>query len=427
MKIDRRSLIVAGAALPFASGAAWGRSSFARDGLVKLPEGMIRGRIGDGIAVFRAIPYAAPPTGSLRFAPPQRAAPWQGVRDATAYAPAPIQSDPMFGASAAEYLGTVTRSEDCLYLNIVAPESPGPHPVFVWIHGGGNESGAASQMPAANGIFARDGIVQVTIGYRVGMLGFLELGTLLGERYRGSGNNGLKDIVAGLKWVRRNIHLFGGDPRRVTLGGESAGAKNTLSIMAAPAARGLFNQVIVQSGGETLHTLAAAEKIGGSVGSLMQGAGRRPEALLTMTADEILALQTKFKATYDRPWPFRSVIDGQFLLRSLLAAIKAGAGDHTAMLIGTNRDESIIFLDRSLVGKPLSQQEVANQEIAEAAPIFAKYRSAYPKLSDIALRVRFLSAAEYWVASAAIATAHELRGRSPTYISFRSPSDLGTV
>lgn len=414
--VDRRSFILGGFALPFVSGTAWGRSGVAADGLVNLPQGAIRGQVREGIAAVKAIPYAAPPTGANRFRPPQPVAHWSGVRDGTAYAPAPIQADPGFGASVAEYLGTPTRSEDCLYLNVFAPDAPGPHPVYVWIHGGGNESGAASQLPPANGAFARDGIVQVTVGYRVGMLGFLELGALLGERYRGSGNNGLKDIVAALQWMRRNIHHFGGDPTRITLGGESAGAKNTLSVMAAPSAHGLFKQVIVQSGGETTHSLGAADRIAETVGGILRSEGRPANALLSLPAPDLLALQTKLRAAYDRPFPFRAVIDGGFLPRSPLAMVKAGVADSVAMLIGTNRDESIVFLNRNLVGKPLSQGELSNQDLAKVAPVFGRYRSAYPELSDTALRVRFLTAAEYWLASTEIAKAHAARGRAPTYL-----------
>lgn len=415
MTIDRRSLLIAGASLPLAR-AAWGRARIAPTAVVTLPHGKIRGEATDGVIAFRGIPYAAPPVGALRFCQPQPPVAWEGVRDAVTFAPAPIQSDPMFGGSAAAYLGTATRSEDCLYLNVITPKMPGPHPVFVWIHGGGNDSGAASQRPASGDAFARDGIVQVTIGYRVGLLGFLELGGLLGERFRGSGNNGLKDIVAALRWVCENIHLFGGDPERVTLGGESAGAKNTLSVMAAPSAHGLFNRVIVESGGETVHRLAAADRVAALVGGLLRTDNQPMKALLSLPAADLLVLQTKLKKAYDRPFPFRAVIDGHFLPRAPLAAVEAGAADRIAMLIGTNRDESIVFLDRSRVGQPLSQSELANQDVAAVAPVFARYRAQYPALSDIALRVRFLTAAEYWHASTEIAIAQAGRRRASTFL-----------
>ncbi|HEX8445098.1 MAG TPA: carboxylesterase family protein [Sphingomonas sp.] len=415
--VDRRALLIGGAALA-ASGRAGAvpGATWDADGTLALRQGRIRGRAQQGVVAFKAIPYAAPPIGPNRFRAPQPARSWSGVRDGSAWAPAPIQPDPAYVASPEEYFGTAERSEDCLYLNIFAPDAPGPHPVYVWVHGGGNESGAASQAPFDTGTFARKGIVCVTVGYRVGALGFLELGAVLGRAWRGSGNNGLKDIVAALRWVQANIAAFGGDPARVTLGGESAGGKNVVSLMAAPSARGLFKRAIVESGGETLCDVPRATALGRMAGTWLERRGQPAEALRTLSTADILALQADLAAGYGRPFPFRAMIGDDFLPRPPLAAMQARAAAGVGLLIGTNRDEAIVFLDRKRIGQPLAQSELSNIDLAIAAPVFDRYRARYPDLSPIQLRVQFLTAEEYWRSSMQIAFAHAAVGAAPTYV-----------
>src|ERR1700736_3053650 len=185
--------------------------------IVTTPSGKLRGEtvpaVGSdpAIRIFRGVPFAEPPIGPLRFRPPVPVKPWKGVREATTFAAAAIQP----GES------TIPRSEDCLYLNIWAPSGNGPFPVFVWIHGGAF-IGGHSFAPIFDGAeFARNGIVLVTVAYRLGIFCFLDLEPLLGPSYADSGNNALRDLTASLEWVHRNIAAFGGDPARVTVGGES--------------------------------------------------------------------------------------------------------------------------------------------------------------------------------------------------------------
>ncbi|MEG3178715.1 carboxylesterase family protein [Sphingomonas sp. RB3P16] len=418
LRPNRRALIVGGAALMIgARGAAAARPGvWHQGGLSTLAQGHIQGRAEDGVVVFKAIPYAAPPIGPNRFRPPQLAPVWQGVRDGTEWGSAPIQPNPSFGMSPRDALGTDSRSEDCLLLNVFAPDGPGPHPVYVWVHGGGNETGAASQPPFDTGSFARAGIVCVTVGYRLGVLGFLELGGLLGPEWRSSANNGLKDIVAALRWVRRNIASFGGDPARVTLGGESAGGKNVVSLMAAPSARGLFHRAIVESGGETSHDPQRAATLGETARGWLAERGLSADALRTLPPSEMLTLQDSIRARFDRPFPFRAVIDGAFLPRAPLAAAQAGASAQVDLLIGTNRDESIVFLDRSRIGQPLAQSELSNMDLTVASPVFDRYRANYPNLTPIALRARFLTAEEYWRPSMALALNRAAQGSARTYL-----------
>lgn len=201
--------------------------------------GVLRGEVIDGLTVFRGVPFAAPPVGSLRFKPPQPLAPWQGIREATEFAASPIQAPGMLAA------GQI--SEDCLYLNIWAPASGGPHPVLVWIFGGGEVKGSPSDSLYDGSRLAARGIVVVNISYRLGSLGFLKVDHLFGNDYAGAENNALLDIAAALDWVQTEIAAFGGDPDRVTIAGESAGAKNTCSMLGLRAAQGKFHGAIVES------------------------------------------------------------------------------------------------------------------------------------------------------------------------------------
>ena len=208
--------------------------------------GAIRGSAEDGLRVFRGIAYAAPPVGDLRWAPPQPAARWDGVRDASRFGPACVQ--PPVPAASLYNDPPFSMSEDCLNLNVWTPEDAQDAPVIVWIHGGSLRIGANS-LPMYDGAnYARRGVVFVSLNYRLGPLGWLAHEELSEQSPDGiSGNYGLLDQIAALRWVRENIAEFGGDPGNVTVMGESAGALSTTYLMAAPQARGLFDKAIIQS------------------------------------------------------------------------------------------------------------------------------------------------------------------------------------
>jgi para-nitrobenzyl esterase len=422
----RREFLVMAAALTASGPAGAQAAAPARGRVVRVREGVLAGSEAGGIVSFRGVPYAAPPVGPLRFKPPAPAIPWQGIRAATRFGPAPIQIN-QSGVPALDYLGA-PRAEDCLQLNIWAPARAGPHPVLVWIHGGANEAGAASQ-PLYNGAnFARAGLVCVTVGFRLGMFGFLELGELLGPSYRGSANNGLRDIVAALRWVRDNIRAFGGDPRRVTLVGESAGAKNVCSLIASPWARGLFQTAIVQSGGETVHRPEAALAAARIVAESIVAQGGQPSQIHAMPGQQLMRLQAELRRRFDRPFPFRAVVDGEFLPEPPVAAITAGAARGLRLLIGTNRDESILFTNPAAAERPLAQSELANLDLAAALPVQRRYEAAFADLLPLERRVRFLTAEEYWHASMRIAIAHQASGAAETYVyRFDMPSTMGPV
>ena len=217
-------------------------SSIAPPAPVKVQEGLLQGSTENGLSVYKGIPFAAPPVGNLRWKAPQPAVKWEGVKQATQFAPAPYQGgNPPSG-----------KSEDCLYLNIWSPAKSANEnlPVMVYIYGGGFAGGSTSD-PYTNGEnIAKKGVILVGIAYRVGQLGFLAHPELSAETtQKTSGNYGLLDMIAGLKWVKENIKQFGGNPDKVTIFGESAGAIAVSMLCASPLAKGLFHGAISQSGG----------------------------------------------------------------------------------------------------------------------------------------------------------------------------------
>ncbi len=235
-------------------------------GPVKVEGGLVRGALEDGLAVYRGIPFAAPPVGDLRWRAPQPVVKWEGVKETTKFAPACMQGG---GRGSAP-------SEDCLYLNLWSPaKSPGDRvPVFVWIYGGGFSGGSTAQFNGER--LARKGVVLVTIAYRVGPMGFFAHPELSAEtKNHVSGNYGLLDMLAALRWVQKNIAAFGGDPKRVSIFGESAGGMAVSMLCGSPLAKGLFRGAISQSGGslgpprpdwtypgENMKRLADAERAG---------------------------------------------------------------------------------------------------------------------------------------------------------------------
>ncbi|MFO0467966.1 MAG: carboxylesterase/lipase family protein, partial [Bacteroidota bacterium] len=217
--------------------------------VVKTNSGLVRGIIENDVAIFKGIPYAAPPVGEFRWRPPQPVKSWSGVRDANQFGPNCAQAG--WGAAP----GTIAEgsSEDGLYLNIWLPAGTKPGaklPVMVWIHGGAFVFGSGSQ-PEFSGVnFARQGVILITINYRLGRLGFFAFPALSKEYpEEPKGNYAYMDQIAALQWVKRNITAFGGNPKSITIFGESAGGVSVHSLLTIPAAKGLFQKAIIESGG----------------------------------------------------------------------------------------------------------------------------------------------------------------------------------
>jgi len=206
---------------------------------IQVHEGVLVGTAENGIAIFKGIPYAAPPVGLLRGALPQPAAAWKGERAATVFGASCMQPKPPRNVPSDSPAARL--SEDCLYLNVWAPDHAKQAPVMVWLHGGGNRDGSSADRYTDGAAFARDGVVLISLNYRLGEFGF--------QPHGGEANFGLWDQLAALRWVHENAAAFGGDPDNVTLFGESAGAEDILALMCAPQARGLFKRAIAESPG----------------------------------------------------------------------------------------------------------------------------------------------------------------------------------
>ena len=286
--------------------------------------------------VFQGIPFAAPPTAENRWRPPQPVVPWQGVRDATREAPACIQNDYDWNTS-----NYIYASEDCLTLNVRTPSLSGKRPVMVWIHGGSNYAGGAGGTVQSH-ITDKD-VVLVAIQYRLGVLGFLSHRALAREQGGSSGNYGLMDQIAALRWVQANIARFGGDPGNVTIFGESAGSQDVSLLLASPETKGLFEKAIMESGtpgfGLPFRSLADAFRLGDQLDALMHSGGdieklRHDSVAALLAAD--LKLHDPGVQTHGFLW-LHTTIDGKVLPaspRQLYAE-----APRRPVIVGTNRAE----------------------------------------------------------------------------------------
>src|SRR5215472_12108812 len=311
--------------------------------VVRTKAGELRGARENGVAVFRGVPYAAPPVGDLRFAPPRPVQPWPGARDARQDGPIAPQAR----SRLAHVMGDFERpqSEDCLTLNVWTPAVDGKkRPVMVWIHGGAFTSGAGSLPWYSGERFAADGdLVFVSINYRLGALGFLCLPSI------SPGNLGLLDQVAALRFVRDNIAAFGGDPDNVTVVGQSAGASSIAILMTMPAARGLFRRAILQSTpfGRMSRKLEDAHRIGRRLLEVLSLKAEEAEKLKSLPFAQILTAQSEVarleKKFADALAPFWPVIDGHIYPAEVAPALKAGAGAEIDTMIGTTREEMAAF------------------------------------------------------------------------------------
>jgi para-nitrobenzyl esterase len=307
----------------------------------------------------------------------------------------------------------VQHREDCLYLNLWAPDEKGPHPVFVWIHGGGFTGGHAFEPMYDGTALAREGIVCITVGYRLGVFGFLDVEPMLGSAYAGSANNGLRDLIAALEWVRDHVSDFGGDPGLVTIGGESAGAKLADILMGTPSASHLFQQVISESGGaERVWREKVAHNVSlGFAAQWRSSSGKREAALLTAPGETLIEAQQAFIEQWPQHFPLRPELDALLLPQLPVLSIAAGSTRGKRLLIGTNRDESALFVG------PHPEHDATSAQLGNIAqtsfqPVYEKYTSVYPALTVEQRRIRALTAEEYWVPSMRVVDAHMRGGGS---------------
>ncbi len=371
-------------------------------------EGLVRGIHTDGIDRYLGIPYAAAPIGDLRWRPPEPHERWHGVRDASAFAGHCAQRPSPFGLASV--------SEDCLYLNVFAPARGDDDracrghderqsrdscpldvegeddddellPVMVWIHGGALLVGESDDYDPVR--LVRRGVLVVTLNYRLGVFGFLAHPTLTAESPdHASGNYGLMDQQAALRWVQRNIARFGGDPRRVTIFGESAGGLSVHSHLASPGSAGLFHRAIVESGAYALNQppLALAEAQGTAVAAAAGCADQTASCLRAAPVDKLLEALTVATVVPD--------VDGKVLPQTIQAAFTSGSFNRVPVIEGSNHDEWRLFvaLNIDLVSGPLTPGQYVGAiaatlgvPLATAAALASLYPlAAYPS-PDLAL------------------------------------------
>lgn len=302
---------------------------------VKIATGVLEGQYEAGISMFKGVPFAAPPIGKFRWREPQPVQPWKGVRKADKFGPRAMQR-PIFDDMKFRSDGV---SEDCLYLNVWTPAKTFKEklPVLVYFYGGGFVAGDGSELRYDGESMARKGVIAVTVNYRLNIFGFFSHPELTAESpYHASGNYGLLDQLAALKWVRQNIAAFGGDPMKVTIAGESAGSFSVSAQMASPLSKKLFRGAIGESGAllgnRSLPSLAEAEQKGLAFASAVQA--KSLAALRAIPAEQLLAATTKPEAN------FSVNIDGYFFTESPVTTFKRGAQAKVPLLVGWNSEES---------------------------------------------------------------------------------------
>lgn len=325
--------------------------------IIETTAGRVEGVFRKGLYIFCGVPYAAPPVGPRRWLPPEPPTPWAGVRPAREFAPTAPQA-PM-GIQFLEPPQKQAQSEDCLYLNIWTPGlDDARRPVMIWVHGGFFTAGAGSWLIYNGRSLAAGGdVVVVTINYRLGLLGFLNLDEVTKGRIPATGNEGLLDQVAALEWVRDNISWFGGDPDNVTIFGESAGAMSEGVLLAMPKARGLFHKAILQSGAaHHVNSVERAEKVAEVLLDILDIKSTEADRLRSLDEQQIISAQEQLMARAFGPksamggLPLGPVVDGDVVPEAPIRAIAGGSADDVPILIGTNLDEWKLFAvwDRDL-------------------------------------------------------------------------------
>jgi para-nitrobenzyl esterase len=400
--------------------------------VVTTRQGQVRGQVTDGLAAFKGISYAAPPFGPNRFQPPRPPEPWDGVRDALEYGQVPPQ--PPYAPPFDRLLGDQGRQgEDCLNLNVWSPDpSRGGLPVMVWIHGGAFVRGSGA-LPTYDGTrFARDGVVCVTINYRLGADGFLYLGD-------GTANRGLLDQIAALEWVQENIRAFGGDPARVTIFGESAGAFSVATLLSMPRAKGLFQRAIAQSGaGHHTSSVATAQLVGRNLADKL---GVAPTMLSIAAVPLVRLVEAQAELGQElavRPDPvrwgevaangmiFEPVVDGEVVPARPIERIVAGAGADLDLMIGTTSEEWRFFLvpgdaiDRVTEERLSTTARVMGLDFGQALSV---YRTSRPQATPGDLLAALITDWFFRIPAIRLAEAHAKNGGSTHMYEFawRSP------
>jgi para-nitrobenzyl esterase len=344
---------------------------------IKTQNGLISGSAKGQISIYKGIPFAAPPVGDLRWKAPQSAANWTGIRACTEFSASPFQPNPMpFYCWSEEFIAPPKPlSEDCLYLNVWtgAKSAQEKRPVFVWIYGGGFSSGSAACAIYDGEEMAKQGVIFVSINYRVGPFGFMAHPDLSKEQNNASGNYGLMDQIAALQWIQRNISALGGDPNQVTIAGQSAGSMSVNCLVASPLAKGLFHRAIAQSGGMLSNRLSTslsdAEKMGET---LQKNANANSLAELRQkSAEEIL------KISQSSGLRMGVALDGFVLPKDINKQFKEGKHNDVPLMMGWVTGDGGLMGGQALSAEKFKQQ--VTEKYGEKAQ---KYLKIFPANTD---------------------------------------------
>lgn len=402
--------------------------------VVTTEAGSVRGQITGGISIFKNIPYAAAPTGDLRFAAPVKHPAWKEIRDAINSGPTAPYPQPKKGdIDDKPTLPGWVKGEDYLTANVWTPDVNGNRrAVMVYIHGGAFVLGA-SDVPLFDGTnFAKKGVVMVSINYRLGIEGFLKIKGV-------PSNIGIRDQIAALKWVQDNIAAFGGDPNNVTIFGESAGAISVGVLLSSPATKGLFKRAIMQSGsGQAVLSGVQADRIANKYAQTLRIENTR-DAYMKFTPEELLAAQPKVTPkmvkleTEDFPDPsggvslYFPVIDGDIVPKVPLVNVRNGAGSERELMIGYNTDEMNYFLVPTGLLNKIKFNLILNLAVKKVHPapsaLIEVYKKAYPQKNLGELFSAILTSYQAQIPSIRLANAHSLAGKTYMY-EFAWPSPV---
>jgi para-nitrobenzyl esterase len=405
------------------------RAPLTHTDVIPTSNGPVRGYVAEGLDVFKGLRYGAAPTGLARFKPPARPKPWTEPAEAVAYGAPAIQS----GLAPGERRTSPgdppapdepASSEDCLFLNVWTPKAnkgalaAAKRPVMVWLHGGGFANGSGGAAMYDGGALARKGgVVTVTVNHRLNVFGYLHLGEVFGPEYAQSGVAGMLDIVQALEWVRDNIAAFGGDPGNVTIFGESGGGWKVSLLMAMPGARGLFHKAVIQSGpGLTGKRIADADKV---ARQLLADLGADTPAKLAALSTEVIS-QASVKIPGEAMRLYTPVVDGAALPRDPFEPDGSPLNADVPILIGTNKDESTLFM----LGHPkfgsFDEDDLARHAKAQAGDkaeaLTAALRAAYPDYNPTHLASGVGTAVGMWAGSIKLAERKAAQAAAPVWM-----------
>jgi para-nitrobenzyl esterase len=388
------------------------------NGTVRVEGGIISGAEVDGVRSYKGIPFAAPPVGNLRWQAPQAVVPWQGVRECTAFGPQCPQAP--YAESSMYYTPPQKQSEDCLYLNVwTTAKASEKRPVMVWIHGGALTRGSGANRAYDGTAFAKRGVVLVTINYRLGPLGYLAHPELTAESTQhASGNYGVLDQIAALKWVKKNIAAFGGDAGRITIFGESAGSWSVNTLVATPLAKGLFQRAIGESGAtfNRQATLQEAEKNGAAFGKAL-GA----DSLKAMRAVPVEKIIDVFNNDAEgKKFRTQPNVDGWVLPDEVRNLFAQGKQNDVNVIVGSNANEMTTLTTPAIVPKTL--EDYHKRIAAQYGEMTKEFDAAYPVKSEADIASAFLGSLRDTTFTLGMRTwaRQTATGRSKAYLYFFS-------